>query len=254
MRILIIEDEQLAREELKRQLAAIGGHEVVGEASSVKAAVEWFKGHAEPELILMDIQLEDDVCFEIFEKTRVSSPVIFTTAYDEYALKAFSANGVGYLLKPIDSDELCMALKRVEEFAKGRVADVVREMMSRYAMPKEEKKESISRFSIKTGESYTMVLPEEVAYFVSDEHYTFLRTRDGRKSIITPSLGELEERLDSKMFFRVSRNFIINIAAIERASKHFNGRMKLKVKPEHEEEVFVSRNRVKEFMEWFGLG
>lgn len=253
MKVLIVEDEQLAREELKRQLAAIGGYEVAGEASSVKGAVEWLRGHMEPDLILMDIQLEDDVCFEIFERTKVNAPVIFTTAYDEYALKAFKANGVGYLLKPIDGDELCMTLKKIEEFSRGRVADVVKEMMGRYAMPKEEKKEPISRFSIKTGESFTMVLPEEVAYFVSDDHYTFLRTKDGRKSIITPSLGELEERLDRRMFFRVSRDFIVNIAAIERASKHFNGRMKLKVKPEHDEDVFVSRNRVKEFMEWFGI-
>lgn len=255
MKILIIEDEILAAEELARMLTEISPNNIIaGTVSSVASAVKWLKDNDTPDTIFMDINLEDGICFSIFDQIEVKSPVIFTTAYDQYALEAFHANGVAYLLKPIDNDELNDTLKKLNNYVNfdiGNIQKASENIIQNKHIT--ENKHSTSRIAIRKGDNYTYISIEDIAYFYSDEHYTFVVTHSNERNLINSPLNELEEVLDKDKFFRVSRNCIINICSIDKISKHISGRLRLILKPDFGTELFVARNRMKDFVNWLGI-
>ncbi|MCQ2332149.1 MAG: LytTR family DNA-binding domain-containing protein [Paludibacteraceae bacterium] len=255
MKILIIEDEILAAEELARMLTEINSKNIIVKAvASVAESVKWLSNNDAPDVIFMDIHLEDGICFSIFDQIEVKSPVIFTTAYDQYALEAFNANGVAYLLKPIDNDELCDTLKKLNNYVNLNIEKLQKtgeEIIQNKQTAKQ--KCSTSRIAIRKGDNYTYISVEDVAYFYSDEHYTFVVTHSNERNLINSPLNELEEVLDNDKFFRVSRNCIVNICSIEKISKHITGRLKLKLNPDFGTDLFVARNRMKDFVNWLGI-
>lgn len=246
VKYLIVEDERLAYSELKRMMQKYRpDYELAGWAQSVEQAVLSLK-QGGIGLLLLDIRLSDGLSFEIFDRVAVDIPVIFTTAYDEYAIKAFKVNGIDYLLKPLDDEELEAALLRFERRQLATACSPqIRNMEAEYATAGNK-----DRFMIQTGDTYKSVAVVDVAYFVSEEKYTYLYMFSGKSAIVDYSLDQLERLLDRKRFFRVSRKCIAGIDAVEKSTRYFGGRLKLHLKPAAPCEVIISRSRVAEFLKW----
>ncbi len=251
MKILIVEDEELAVKKLQKTLAVVDSSvEVVGTADSIKSTVEWLQKNKQPDLILMDIELADGQSFEIFNLTEVKSPVIFTTSYDEFALKAFKVNSVDYLLKPIQKDELenaLIKLKKLKANADVNIDSLVKELQQKL-QPREYRK----RFLVKLGQKLISVEISEVAYFYSDGRLNFFKTTDNKKFVVDYTMDELEEMLDPKMYFRISRSFYVSVSSIAKIDDYFGNRLILGLKPEVDKEALVSRERVTDFKNWMG--
>lgn len=250
MKVLIIEDEAPASRRLQKMLLEINPEiEIMGNLESIEASIKWFNANPIPELIFMDIQLSDGLSFEIFKHVNVSSPVIFTTAYDDYAIQAFKVNSIDYLLKPIDTEDLLTSLDKLKKFEDAfkskslEISDIIKELKISGPAYK-------SRFLIKLGSNLVIVPSNEIAYFAADNRLTYLVTFPGKKYIIDNSLEELESLLDPDIFTRASRKYIININSLENISTTFSGRLKLTIKPRTDEEVTVSRERTTEFKKW----
>lgn len=255
MRYLIIEDEPLAQEELVRMLKALDPNfMLLASIDSVKQSIEWFNTNEQPDIVFMDIHLSDNICFEIFNKVEITAPVIFTTAYDQYAIEAFKTNGIAYLLKPIEEEELIAALKKFRTLTNTNIElssihshiqqlSTLNSQLSTLNSYKE-------RVLAKVGDNYQHVAMQDVAYFYSEDHYTFVATKDKQRYIINYTLDTLVEQINPQQFFRISRQFIVNINAINNISKHFNGRLKITVTPSFSEDIYVSRNRVQTFLAW----
>lgn len=247
MKVLIIEDERLAAQKLIRLLEEIDPEiEILSVIGSVEQAINWLNTNPAPDLIFMDIQLEDGISFEIFENTEIKTPVIFTTAYDEYTLRAFKVNSVDYLLKPIVSDDLQAALRKFNTFHRekedyNRIESIIRQLQ-----PKTKE-----RFLIKIGEHYRSIPIPSIHCFFILERNTFLLTDKGKSYPIDYSLDTLEQMVDPSLFFRVSRNFIVNFNAIRDIIVYSSSRLKIIVANWTEkEEILVSRERVGKFKEW----
>lgn len=250
MTVIIIEDEKPAARLLQRKLQRLG-IDVGTMLHSVEEAVGWFKGNAHPDLIFLDIQLSDGLSFDIFEAVKISSAVIFTTAYDEYALRAFKLNSIDYLLKPIDEDDLETAIQKFRERNQSLQQpvlhlDLVKQMLS--GNTKEYKK----RFTIKTGQHLKVIAAEETECFYSENKGTYLHTNDNRDYSIDTTLEQLETELDPAMFYRVSRKFIINMKAIKDIVVYSNSRLKIQLATYTGDEIIVSRERVNDFRQWLG--
>lgn len=251
MKILLIEDEPQAAQRLEKLVKTVIPHAViVSTLDTVKSAVRWFQSSPAPELIFMDIQLADGISFSIFEQVEVNVPVIFTTAYDEYALKAFKVNSIDYLLKPIDEEGLRAAIKKYDSLTSPRAMapDKMMESIS-LAMQMLSKKYK-ERFVIKVGEHLKSVEVGEMQFFFSLEKTTFAQTRDGRKHILDFTLDQLEELLDPKKYFRINRKYIIAIDSIQDMISYTNSRLKLVLRNNDDQDVIVARERVQEFKEW----
>ena len=249
-RYILIEDEPFACEEIVRMMTKLRPcYVMVGQAESVEQAVRLIGG-TEADLIISDISLADGLCFEIFEQIETDLPVIFTTAYDEYAIKAFRVNGIDYLLKPVDEDELTRALCKFERNAAVMSASHagVRRMAASYLESKRK-----ARFLVQTGDTFRYVETRDIAFFYSEDKYTYLHLFSGRRYIIDYSLDRLEEQLDNGMFFRVARGGIVNIHAIDRCSRFFGGRLKLHLVAECPHDMFVSSSRSAEFLRWMEM-
>ncbi len=247
MRVLIIEDELPAARQMERLLHTCDpALEVIGTLDSVENAVKWLRTSPPPDLIFMDIQIADGLSFDIFQYVEVKTPVIFTTAFDQYAVQAFRVNAVDYLLKPVDPDELAAALRRVRERNTPHPADLT--ALARLFQPQAYKE----RFLVKHGQQITYLRSADIAFFHSAEGLTQAFLFDGKKHFIAHSLDELEHLLDPRTFFRVSRSFFVRIEAIVRVMPHFNGRLKLELKPAPPQEAFVSRDRATAFKVWLG--
>lgn len=249
MKVLIIEDEPLAAERLENlirelypeiQLAAI--------LDSVKRSVEWLTRNT-IDLIFMDIQLADGLSFEIFEKAEVKAPVIFTTAFNEYALKAFKVNSIDYILKPIDREELEAAFKKYQTLTQRPVIPAKMMESIGYAMQMLTKKYK-ERFIIKVGEHLKSVEVKEILFFFSLEKTTFAQTKDGRKHILDFTLDQLEGLLDPDYFFKINRKYLVSMSAIQDMINHSNSRIKLVLKSCEDADVIVARERVQEFKAW----
>ena len=251
MKILIVEDEDLAVKKLQKTLAAVNpSAKVVGTTDSIKSTVEWLQQNEQPDLILMDIELADGQSFEIFNLTEVSSPVIFTTSYDEFALKAFKVNSVDYLLKPIQKEDLHAALEKFQKMkssAEVKIESLVKELQQKL-QPKEYRK----RFLVKLGQKLVSVEIGEIAFFYSDGRLNFFKTTDNRKFVVDYTMDELEEMLDPQKFFRISRSFYVSVNSIEKIDDYFGNRLILGLKPAVEKEALVSREKVTEFKNWMG--
>lgn len=257
MKYVIIEDEPLAQEELMRMLKSIDPDFIILAAiDSVEESINWFKNNEQPDIIFMDIHLSDNICFDIFDKVEITAPVIFTTAYDQYAIEAFKTNSIAYLLKPIEEDELNDAIKKYHTLTKTNteltnIQTKIQQLSTLYTQPQPQTPNSYKeRLLAKVGDNYQHILMQDIAYFYSEDHYTFVATKDKQRYIINYTLDNLVDQLNPQQFFRISRQIIININAINTISKHFNGRLKLTVNPSFSEEIFVSRNRVQAFLSW----
>lgn len=253
MKILIVEDEELAVKKLQKTLAAVDATaEVVGTADSIQSSVEWLEANPAPDLILMDIELADGQSFEIFNLTEVKSPVIFTTSYDEFALKAFKVNSVDYLLKPIQKEELQAAFDKFKRLnAENKTAvnidNLVKELQLKL-QPKDFRK----RFLVKLGQKLVSIEIDEIAYFYSDGRLNFFKTTDNRKFVVDYTMDELSEMLDPEKYFRISRSFYVSINSVDRIDDYFGNRLILGLKPAVDKEALVSREKVTEFKKWMG--
>jgi two-component system, LytTR family, response regulator len=247
MKIVIIEDEEPASDRLKKMVNAIIPHaEITAAIESVSAAVKWFQKHPCPDLVLMDIQLSDGNSFDIFKEVKVDCPIIFTTAFDQYAIKAFKLNSVDYLLKPIKKDELAAAIKKYESNVKQPSADYSKliEMIS--STTAKHQKRILIRFRdvIKTIEI------NDVAYFFVENKITYAKTHQNMQYTLDYNLDEVENISDPNTFFRINRQFIVNIDAIEKMVSYTKSRVKLILKPSISSETIVSTERSPEFKTW----
>ena len=247
MRVLIIEDEQPASQKLIRLIKEIDSSiEIAGIIESVEQATNWLCNNPHPELIFMDIQLEDGICFEIFENCTIKTPVIFTTAYNEYSLKAFKVNSVDYLLKPIVFEELKNAIEKFKTVHFQKVDFTKIESFINELQPKTKE-----RFLIKIGEHYRSIQLSGINCFFIKERCNFINVDNGKIYAIDYSLDKIEDIIDPKMFFRVNRNFIVNFSAIHDIIAYSSNRLKIVLTNRAEkDEILVSRERVAEFKEW----
>jgi two-component system LytT family response regulator len=257
MNVLIIEDEPLAA----RQLAAMlqdydASIRILAVLDSVVASVAWFQAHPPPDLLLADIELVDGQSFDIFGRVVVKCPVVFTTAYDEFALKAFQVHSVDYLLKPINEAALRRSLGKFQELQRlyGAANPTVdwRELLNTLRPATQPQPDYRERFLLKQGSRLVPVEVSEMAYFFTRDRLTFVQTWDGRSLMMDYNLDELVQKLNPQHFFRANRQFILHAKSVGRVHLHFNGRLKLDLKPPIDEEVFISRDRAGEFREWLG--
>lgn len=250
MKTIIIEDENLTAKRLETLLHKYDPTiSIQGILPSVKEAVEWFKSNGEPDLVFMDIHLEDDLAFKIFEQVHLSVPVIFTTAYDEYMIKAFKVNSIDYLLKPINYEELVQAIEKYKTL-KNQFARPDMETLLKFIGKKEP--EYKNRFMITVGTRIRSIETNEISYFYSEEKLTFMVTKEGQQLPIDFSLDKLTTLLNPRDFFRVSRQFLVSFDSIQTVQAHIKGKLKLELQPKCKFEVFVSGDRMGDFKEWLG--
>jgi DNA-binding LytR/AlgR family response regulator len=253
MKILIIEDEELAVKKLQKTLASTTAEaEIVGTTDSIKGSVEWLEQNPPPDLILMDIELADGQSFEIFNLTEVRSPVIFTTSYDEYALKAFKVNSVDYLLKPVQKEELQAAFDKFAKLRSNSKSEINIESIVKELQQKLQQKEYRKRFLVKHAQKLVSVDVDDIAYFYSDGRLNFFKTTDNRKFVVDYTMDELEEMLDPEKYFRISRSFFVSIDSVDRIDDYFGNRLILGLRPVVDKEALVSREKVTDFKKWLG--
>lgn len=251
MNVLIIEDEHFSAERLKQQLLLLNPKiHILNVLDSVKSSIKWFLNNAEPDLIFLDIHLADKNSFEIFKEIKITAPIIFTTAYNQYAIQAFKVNSIDYLLKPIDIDELKIALGKYENLylhKKKENQSFDRELLQSLLQQPNYK----NRFLVKKGSQFESIQTEEIVYFFSENKLTSLVTVKGNRYLIDQSLEELSTLVNPKDFFRINRQMILGIDSVVKIHAFFNGRLKLEiVHQDSKEEIFVSRERVQAFKEW----
>lgn len=258
MKVLIVEDEELAVKKLIKTLAAVDPDaEVVGVADSIMATVKWINNNPLPDLILMDIELSDGQSFEIFNRVAIKCPVIFTTSYDEYALKAFKVNSVDYLLKPIQKEDLESALQKMHDLKSMYKQSESRGDMNIESLVKElqeklQLKDYRKRFLVRHAQKLVSVDTDEIAYFFSDGRLNFFKTHDNKKFVVDYTMDELEEMLDPKKYFRISRSFYISVNSVEQIHDYFGNRLLLHLRPAVDKESIVSREKVTDFKKWMG--
>jgi two-component system LytT family response regulator len=257
MKVLIIEDEFLAALQLKAMVQECDAHiEVIDTLDSVESAVQWFRTHPSPDLLLADIELADGQSFAIFEQVDIKCPVIFTTAYDEFALQAFKVHSVDYLLKPVNEEALRKSLQKFYEFKKmyGTTSTSIdlKSLVNLLREPASPAQTYRDRFLLKQGSRLMPVEIKEIAYFFTRDRITFVKTWDNRSLIIDYHLDELERMLDPKLFYRANRQVIISPRSVSKIHLHFHNRLKLELTPVIEEEVYISREKATQFRTWMG--
>ncbi|NIG55072.1 LytTR family DNA-binding domain-containing protein [Chitinophaga sp. Cy-1792] len=248
MNIVIIEDERPNAERLKRLIAELRPNAVIKAVlESVAETLQWLQQHPQPDLILMDIKLGDGVSFEIFEKTNISAPVIFTTAYDEYAIQAFKQNSIDYLLKPVEKEELSAALEKFDRILPA-ASTLSLEKLLQDIKPKNYR----SRFLIPYRDGFKTILADSTLYFCSEQKVTKARLLNGDEETVPLTLDELELQLDPKTFFRANRQYIINIEAVDIIHNYFNNKLKVQLKRFQDVEIIVSRDKAPLLKAWLG--
>jgi len=249
MKVLIIEDEKPSARRLQRMLEKLELH-VDTLLHSVAESIEWFLNNPHPDLIFLDIQLSDGLSFEIFEAIEIKSAIIFTTAYDEYALKAFKLNSIDYLLKPIDDEELEAAVNQYKNrLSENQTVSLDFEDIKRMLTNPLER-EYRKRFSVKVGQHLKLINIDEVECFYSENKGTYLHTVDGRNYLLDTTLEQLEEELEPEVFFRINRKFFVNVHAIKDIISYTNSRLQIKLNSYNEQDVIVARERVRDFKNW----
>lgn len=253
MNILLIEDEELAVKKLLKIVAAVDpGAEIVGTLDSIQSSVEWLSAYPAPDLIMMDIELADGQSFEIFNRVEVKSPVIFTTSYDEFALKAFKVNSVDYLLKPIQKDELEAALNKFKKLKHEKSDGINLERFVKDLQEKLQPKVYRSRFLVKHGQKLVSIDINDIAFFFSDGRLNFFKTTDNRMFVVDYTMEELEEMLDPQKYFRISRAFFVSNKSVDKIDEYFGNRLILGLKPMVDKQALVSREKVTDFKKWMG--
>jgi DNA-binding LytR/AlgR family response regulator len=251
MKVLIVEDELPAAEKLERYLLKYDpSSKVIATVDSVAKSVEWLAVNQDTvDLIFMDIQLLDGLSFQIFQKVNVRKPVIFTTAFNEFALDAFKVNSIDYLLKPITFTDLSASLKKLESLREQLQPEQSERIQQAFSSLKT--KEYKNRFMVKLGEHIRSITTDQIALFYADGRDVYLVTNQPRKFIVDYTLESLENILDPKIFFRLNRTFILNINSIKDVLVYSNSRLKIMLIQEFEKEIIVSREKVGEFKDWF---
>ncbi len=249
MKVLIVEDEIPAAKRLRKLVSQYCPEATVMDVvDSVEGATQWLNTFEKPDLIFMDIQLSDGLSFDIFNQTEVVSPVIFTTAYDQYALKAFKVNSVDYLLKPIDPEELKVAFQKFrnlhqqsQEYDRTAIQNLITSITQ---------KGYKERFLVKVGQQLNYIQTKDIAYFYSDEGLVYAMTISNRRHVLDYTLEQLMDVLDPKNFFRINRKIVVSIDSIHKIHTYFNSRLKLELLPRTDLEGIVSRERVGDFKAW----
>jgi two-component system LytT family response regulator len=250
MKVLIIEDEQATATHTRRMLTELEPEiTILGIADSIESAVKWFRDHPQPDLLLCDIQLADGISFDIFNEVKVTCPVIFTTAYDQYAIRAFKVNSIDYLLKPISKESLGNALQKYHTIARENVPPQID-----YARLAESlaqiKQDQLSRIVIRYGETIKAVDIADAAWFRTEEKIVFMTTLTNNSYPVDFTLDELEARLDPKRWFRINRQFIISFGSIEKMTAWSKSRIKITLCPPCPAETITSTERSGEFRNW----
>ena len=249
MKLLILEDEEVAARNLERMIRKVAPEvHILAVLKSVEAARKWFSQNPAPELILLDIHLSDGLSFAAFHPDQENIPVIFTTAYDQYALKAFELNSVDYLVKPFSEEQLKRALNK---WSLRRQLSPPMDWTAIQQMLQDPKPNYKTRFHVKKGDQILIIQSEQIAFLYRDE-YVFLYTLDGKRFLVETSLDQWMEQLNPHTFYRANRQFIVAIPAIQRIETHFNYKLKLHLSPQPPQDVFVAKDRAKAFKDWLG--
>lgn len=250
MNITIIEDELRAYKQLEQMLTEVPMEmNIIAHLESVDESVDWFQNNEHPDLIFMDIQLADGLSFEILKVVEINVPIIFTTAFDQYAIKAFKYSSIDYLMKPFHQDELNAALDKFQK-QKNKESAVIDQLTIEKLMNNLIKSKGKKRFIVKEGNSMTFVQVEDILYFYSEDSISFIMTKTKKRYIIDMSLDAIEDDLDPAHFFRINRKQIIQINSIDKIHPYFNHRLKLDINGWSDLEFIVSRKRMKEFNVW----
>lgn len=244
--VLIIEDELPNIQRLEKMLHVLD-ITITASLQTVQASIKWLQTHEQPDIIFMDIRLTDGLSFEIFDQVTITAPVIFITAYDEYAMKAFEVNGVDYLLKPLEADKLEKSIRKAKAVS-GAGSDesilrLIKNMQAKQPIYR-------SRFLIAYRDRYILVMAEEIAYFTSENKATFLITHTSERFMIDQTLEMLEKELNPEAFFRISRQFIVSLKAINKIHQSFNSQLKIELLPALEESVLLSREKSNQLKKW----
>ncbi len=251
MNVLIIEDEKVAANNLEKMLHKIDERIFVQDKiDSIENAVKWFHNN-KTDLIFLDIHLADGLCFKIFEQIKIKTPVIFTTAYDQYAIKAFKVNSIDYLLKPIEIQELEQSLEKFKELNQIQNANTIDfdALINLY----NKKPEYQERFIVRYAQKIKSIKTNDIAYFYIDTENIFLCTKSNNNYPIDYSLDKLENIINPKDFFRVNRQFIVNISSIENMYSLSKSRIKIELKPKPDNDIIVSYNRMSDFRKWLNI-
>jgi two-component system response regulator LytT len=247
MKVIIVEDEKLATERLQTLLKTYDPSiEIIACLESIEDTVQYLKNHSHPDLLLLDIHLSDGHSFEIFKQVSYNRPIIFTTAYDEYALDAFKMLSIDYILKPVSGEALATALNKFKSMSLSFSATDLSRVSQGWKDQRYKK-----RFLGKIGQRLFFIDAEEVAFFQADNKIVYLADKEGNRYIIDHTMERLEEQLDPQHFFRLNRKFIVNISAIQQVKPYYNNRLRLSVKgANQQEEMVISRERVADFKIW----
>jgi len=246
MRIIIFEDETRAASYLERLLTKVAPNMVViARLESVREGVKYLQNKPEPELIFSDIQLADGLSFEIYNQVQVRCPIIFTTAYDHYAIEAFKTNGIDYLLKPIEEERLIQAIEKAKHFSPGLLFEKILAINN-----PDTGKLFKSRFMVKIGDKIKSVPIEDILVFFSQEKASYIRTSDAHTYCIDYALDQLEPLLDPEKYFRINRKYIVSINACSNILAWTNSRLRLKIEGIDDSDIIVARERVQEFKNW----
>lgn len=251
MNILIFEDEKHTAIRLESILLKLDSKiKIVGILGTIADGIKWFKENEMPDLIFQDIILTDGNCFEVYDKVEVTAPIIFTTAYSEYAIKSFQLNSIDYIIKPYDKAEIKQAFskfKKIKNSFEIPEKGLIQEILSNNKIVAKK------RFLIKAGNSYIPIHSEDIAYLISDEGLTFATLFNKEKHIVDSSIVELSQQMDSSTFFQINRKCIVNVKSIVNITSWFNSRLKLSLKPDVNEEMIVSRDRTSDFKDWMSI-
>ncbi len=244
--VLIIEDEMLAADHLSRLIQSVDmvSLNIIGKVDSVKNAMKWLIKNDHPDLLFMDVDLSDGLCFEIFEVVEIKKPVIFTTAYDEYAIQAFKVNSIDYLLKPIDQEELNNAIRKYLDVESNEIVHDIDTLKQSLKLPYKE------RFIIKIGEHLKSIPTTNILFFFSREKASYAMVNDQRNYLLDFTLDQLEDWVDPAVFFRINRSYMVHFDAIEDIISYSNSRLRLILKNSEDSDIIVSRERVKNFKLW----
>jgi two-component system LytT family response regulator len=229
---------------------------VLAVTGSIRATAEWLLNHDAPDLIFMDIELSDGQCFELFKEVEVRSPVIFTTSYDEFALKAFRYNSIDYLLKPISAEDVKLSLSKVRSLrqqlgANANIQQTWEQLVSQINSSGVQAAFR-DRFLVKQGERFFSIDTSEIAYFFSKGKVSFIKSKNGKQYFVNYTLDQLEKMLSPKIFNRINRQLIASAGSVVQINSWFNGKLKLVLSPPFDEEVVVSRDKAREFRQWMG--
>jgi len=256
MNIVIIEDEPLAADALEELILTLRpDYQVIQRLESVEEGIEWFEENEVPNLIFCDIHLSDGSSFQIWNEVKIDCPIIFTTAYDQYAIEAFKVNSVDYLLKPIKKEELQNAIEKYENLHKEVLFSEMKNLQNliKNSLTERHYNNVKTRFIVKTGQVIKTIKANDVAYFIAEEGVVLLVNFNGNRFVLNYTLDQLETQLDPKAFFRANRQLVVNIEAVKEVMPYFKGRLLLYIEPSPKEDQIISRGKAAAFKNWLDM-